>query len=519
MKRVLTILIFCAGIASAQVGINTTSPSQAAALDISSSANNVSFGGLMPPRVTLAQRNAIPVSAADDGLMVLLTNGTQRCLQVYDGLNNMWQDVYCLNLVPVASAVAIAGTMTDGQLLTGSFNYSDPEGNPAGTHVYKWYRANNAAGSGAVEIAGATATTYTLTAADIGKHMAFEVTPVAAAGASPGTAAKSAYGAAVSAKPTIISFVQLSQNIDEDASPSTISLRFSYPNVSTAPVSVTVAASSYSRLTQGAPVTVVIPANTPSPYTIAVFNAKNNTADDGNANVTFTITNVSGGSGANSVGTPNTDTCTIADDEVTVNLTENFTNFNGTGFDPPPNTGRLDSDVWKIQGDIAQTNWGGTHTTGEPARGNSNGNVANNVNTLGAYRFNVGANRILGLKVGGEFYNGGIKVRVRNTTGATLTNWTVSYTLYRYNAGASGDLPIGLSYSTNDAAYTNIAAGSNTSAGTANTWTPYTYNINVTATVANNGYFYLYLEGFNEDGYQYADEFGIDNLSVTGRNF
>lgn len=502
----------------AQVGINTTNPSNAAALEISANMNGT-YGGILPPKVSLAQRNAIPVTASDDGLLVLLVNGTQRCIQAYDGINGIWQDVFCMNLVPVASSVSISGTFTDGQTLTGNFSYSDPEGNPAGTHTYKWYRADNTSGLNAIEIGGATSASYVLTSADIGKHIAFEVTPVALAGASPGVAVRSSYSAAVAAKPTIIAFVQLSQSINENASPNTITLRFSYPNVSTTPVSVTVASSSYTRLTQTGPRTIVIPAGQPSPYNVTVFNVQNNSADDNNANLTFTITNVTGGSGANSIGTPNTDTCTIVDDELSTSITENFTAFTGTGFDPPPTAGRMDSDIWKIQGDVAQTNWGGTHTTGAWARGISTGNLAQNTTTFGAYAFNVSGNRILGLKTGGDTYSGGIKIRVRNTTGATLTNWTVNYTLYRYNAGVSGNLSLAMSHSTNDATYTSVASTMNTAAGTANAWTSYTYNFTVSASVANNGYFYLYLEGFNPNGYQFCDEFGIDNVTVTGRNF
>lgn len=473
----------------------------------------------MPPRVTLAQRNAIPVTAADDGMLVMLTNGTTRCLQIYNGTANSWESIYCLNNAPVASSVAFGGTQTSGQTLTGSFTYSDTEGDPAGTHTYKWYRADSAAGLNAAAIVGATALTYTLTDADVGKFVCFEVTPDATTGTSPGIAVKSAYSGAIAAKPTIISFVQQNQSKNENAASTAINLTFSFPNVSTSPVSVTISSSAYGRLTQTGPRTIIIPAGQTSPYNVAVFNVSNNTADDNNATLTFTITNVTGGSGANSIGTPNTDTCTIVDDEVTVSLTENFTNFSGNGFDPPPNTGRLDSDIWKIHGDVAQTNWNGTHTTGEPARGISTGNVANNIANFGAYSFNVSGNRILGLKTGGDTYWGGIKLRVHNTTGATLTNWTVSYTLYRYNNAVAGALELGMSYSTNDTAYTPMATTANAATGNANAWTAYTYNVSVTATVANNGYLYLFLEGQNPMGYQFADEFGIDNITVSGRNF
>lgn len=518
MKPSLLILFFTAQFSIAQVGINTVTPSPGAALEIKSSPDNSNFGGFLPPRVTLAQRNAIPVTSSDDGMLIMLINGSQRCLEIYNAVSANWENIYCLNTAPVAASVQFSGTQTSGQILTGAFSYSDIDGDPAGVHTYKWYRADTAAGANSTPIAGATASAYTLTDSDIGKYICFEATPAAATGASPGTAVKSPYSGAISAKPTIISFVQLAQSVDENDSPSAITLRLSFPNTSSSAVSVTIASNSYSRLTQNAPRTIIIPAFQTSPYNVAVFNISNNSLDDNNATLTFTITNVTGGSGANSVGTPNTDTCTIIDDEVSLAFSENFTNFTGNGFDPPPNSGRLDSDIWKIEGDVAPTNWSGSYTFGAPARGTSTGNVAQTTAAMGAYAFSVFGNRTLGLKTGGTNYNGGIKLRVRNTSGATLTNWTVSYTLYRYN-GSAGNIPVGMSYSTNDSAYTSIAATGNTAAGTANTWTSYAFNVNVSASVANNGYLYLYLEAFNDAGYQNCDEFGIDNVSVTGKNF
>ncbi|CAM3425571.1 hypothetical protein FLLO111716_09630 [Flavobacterium longum] len=519
MKQILLWLLLVAEISFAQVGINTTTPSPASVLEVKSSSNNVNFGGMLPPRVTVAQRNTIPITAADDGMLIMLADGTTRCLQIYNGIAGTWENIYCLNNAPVASSVSFSGTQTSGQTLTGSFLYSDTESDPAGTHSYIWYRADSAAGLNAAPIAGTTALTYMLTDTDIGKFICFEATPAALSGTSPGIAVRSPYSGAIAAKPTIISFVQQNQSKNENAAPNTINLTFSFPNVSTSPVSVTIASSAYGRLTQTGPRTIVIPAGTASPYTTTVFNVNNNVADDNNVTLTFSITNVTGGSGANSIGTPNTDTCTIVDDEMTLSFAENFSTFTGTGFDPPPTAGRLDSDVWKIHGDVAQTNWGGTHTTGAPARGISTGNVANNTANFGAYSFNVSGNRMLGLKAGGDTYWGGIKLRVHNTTGATLTNWTVSYTMYRYNNSVAGNFSIGMSYSTNDTAYTAIAATANAATGNANAWTAYTYNVNVTASVANNGYLYLFLEAVNDQAWQFGDEFGIDNVTVSGRNF
>jgi len=86
---------------------------------------------------------------------------------------------------PTASDVLIAGTPQVGQVLTGSYTYADAEGNLQGTSIFRWLRNN-------VAIAGATARSYALVAADEGTLIRFEVTPVAQSGPSPGLAMTSA---------------------------------------------------------------------------------------------------------------------------------------------------------------------------------------------------------------------------------------------------------------------------------------------------------------------------------------
>jgi 6-phosphogluconolactonase (cycloisomerase 2 family) len=88
--------------------------------------------------------------------------------------------VAIFNSVPVATGVNITGTPNVGQLLTGNYTYGDVDGDPQGTSTFRWLRDG-------VAITGATTITYMLVAADAGHVLAFEVTPVAATGASPGT--------------------------------------------------------------------------------------------------------------------------------------------------------------------------------------------------------------------------------------------------------------------------------------------------------------------------------------------
>jgi hypothetical protein len=105
---------------------------------------------------------------------------------------------------PVASSVSKSGTLQAGQVLTGSYTYSDANGDLEGTSTFKWYRADDASGTNSTFIGGATSITYTLTFTDVDKYIAFEVTPAALTGTSPGTAVKSSYTGAVTGSPQVV---------------------------------------------------------------------------------------------------------------------------------------------------------------------------------------------------------------------------------------------------------------------------------------------------------------------------
>ncbi|GAD22908.1 IPTL-CTERM sorting domain-containing protein [Acidovorax sp. MR-S7] len=112
------------------------------------------------------------------------------------------------NAAPTASGVAISGTATVGQQLTGSYTYADAEGDPQGASTFQWKR-------GGSDIAGANGSTYTPVAADVGHTLAFCVTPVTSAGALgaqqcsqptaavPANAAPTASGVAISGTATV----------------------------------------------------------------------------------------------------------------------------------------------------------------------------------------------------------------------------------------------------------------------------------------------------------------------------
>lgn len=85
---------------------------------------------------------------------------------------------------PVATDVSITGTTEAGQTLTGSYTYSDEDGDVESVtgSVYQWYSGSKSDGSDKTPIDGATDLTYAITDAEIGKYLFFEVTPKAQTG-------------------------------------------------------------------------------------------------------------------------------------------------------------------------------------------------------------------------------------------------------------------------------------------------------------------------------------------------
>ena len=198
----------------AQVGINTTTPSPASVLDVNSSSDGVNFGGFMPPRVSLPERNSINPTASDDGLLIFLIEGSTRCVQLWNGVDSTWDNVYCMpvNQAPVANNVLVSGTFQVGELLTTNFTYTDAENDPAGTHTYIWYRADDAIGTNQIQIA--TSNSFTITASELNKFIAVEVTPVATSGTSPGTPVASIYYGPITNPSTTASDLFISEYVE-----------------------------------------------------------------------------------------------------------------------------------------------------------------------------------------------------------------------------------------------------------------------------------------------------------------
>lgn len=78
-----------------QVGIGTTSPTEAAMLEVSSQTSGAGpFRGFMPPRVLdISARNSINATSIDVGLLVFVEN--IGCLQLWNGSG--WESIHCTN--------------------------------------------------------------------------------------------------------------------------------------------------------------------------------------------------------------------------------------------------------------------------------------------------------------------------------------------------------------------------------------------------------------------------------------
>ena len=90
-----------------------------------------------------------------------------------------------VNQAPTVSAVSIVdvngGEAEVGDVLSGDYRYADADGDAEGESTFRWLRDG-------APIPGATNQAYTLTTADIGHSITFEVTPVAQTGVRQGSA-------------------------------------------------------------------------------------------------------------------------------------------------------------------------------------------------------------------------------------------------------------------------------------------------------------------------------------------
>jgi hypothetical protein len=158
---------------------------------------------------------ARPGWASGNAVVIVITGSGARVAESYNGsqsgaplLHLEYSQGNGVNAPPVVADVSISGTAVVGETITGTYTYSDADGDLEGNSTYRWL---NSAGP----ITGATDRTYVLTSIDSGESLRFEVTPVAATGTSPGTPVTSSPFGPVQAvnSPPVASSVSISGSL------------------------------------------------------------------------------------------------------------------------------------------------------------------------------------------------------------------------------------------------------------------------------------------------------------------
>jgi trimeric autotransporter adhesin len=208
------------------------------------------------------------------------------------------------NAAPTATSVANTGTLTVGQLLTGTYTYGDAESDPQGTSTFQWYRADNAAGTtNKTAISGATTSTYTLVTADAGKYISFAVVPKASSGTATGTETYSTYRGPVVANNPVLAITGTA-------------------NVGTACVNSTVTSSTFTITnTGGVAATLASVGSSNGEFVVNALSSTTIAANGGTATFTVTLTPTAGG----------TRNATLTPASTTSGTTVTTYNINGTG--------------------------------------------------------------------------------------------------------------------------------------------------------------------------------------------
>mgnify|MGYP006191092345 FL=1 len=196
--------------------------------------------------------------------------------------------------------------------------------------------------------------------------------------------------------------------------------------------------------------------------------------------------------------------------------------FTGTGFQPTPSVGQLDSDAWATTGFSDFTlNFGGTSIPGDHARGA----VAAAVITAGIYAHtgapNSVANPCLMIQpAGSDFTPGTITLRIRNNGAGFINQIVASYNIFYRNDQASSN-SLNLSYSTDNTSYTSVGSldFATPVAASGTTWlqegsTPSRLTTITGLSIAPGDYFYIRWNSDDVVGGT-RDELGLDDISVT----
>jgi hypothetical protein len=204
--------------------------------------------------------------------------------------------------------------------------------------------------------------------------------------------------------------------------------------------------------------------------------------------------------------------------------TIDFTGYTGAGFTTPAGAGQLDSNMWAITGwSNGNLTFGGTQVTANTDY--TRGTVSASQTTGGLYAYNNSGNIIFYMQIGsGDFEPGAMTLKVQNNSGTTMNKFVVAYDLYNRNDQARSNT-FNLSTSTDDATYTAYSAADFASPAASDALnlvlvggsSPSRTATITGVSVPNGGFFYVRWSSAANGGSGSRDEFGLDNISVTGQ--
>lgn len=197
-------------------------------------------------------------------------------------------------------------------------------------------------------------------------------------------------------------------------------------------------------------------------------------------------------------------------------VVEDFDNYRGLGFSATPSAGQLDSTTYRAIGfSVGDGTFGGEYTTGDFARGVSDGGV----NTGGSYAFQVATDDYaLGVQpTAADFTPGSLTIAGINQTGGVIQSLLLSADGMFLNDQDRSSRWI-FERSVDDINYVPFFSLESLEARDALGWK--TRNvfglIPLGAGIADGGSFFIRIRGDDLAGSGSRDEFALNNLSITG---
>ncbi|WP_294091128.1 Calx-beta domain-containing protein [Sphingomonas sp.] len=211
---------------------------------------------------------------------------------------------------------------------------------------------------------------------------------------------------------------------------------------------------------------------------------------------------------------------TISNDDtapaVTRLFSENFNAFRGSGFAAEPAAGQLDSDFYAITTGGASFTFGGTGASGQPF---GQGVATGAVTSGGLYALDRGSgDYALWVQPTGTIYEpGSITLRITNTTGVAVSNFTLNYDLLVRN-DQTRNQPLSSAFSTNNSSFTTISGSAvstdSAASGATVVSTPFALSFTTPAPIAAGGFVFVRFTAGISSGSGSRDEFGYDNITL-----